>query len=216
MANKQINSDKHIFIDTNDLVLIEIKREYRHHMSNEVRNFIEHSLYFIELYKNLKLLENYAVIHLLFVYDHTRNYNDEGDTVVELYKTINENCEKLKLFPNKIKFYLVHSFPNLTASIFDRLEDNITDLNKQNEKLSSKIEQLENEIRKLKQENEKGSPEEKPNDKVRNQQIEKDENIGKRKIEDDKYNNNSENRDYNKEGRDEEKKKIILKKISII
>ena len=40
MANKQINSDKHIFIDTNDLVLIENKREYPHHMSNEVRNFI--------------------------------------------------------------------------------------------------------------------------------------------------------------------------------
>ena len=45
MANKEIISDKRIFIDKDDLILIENKREYPHYMANEIRNFIEHSFF---------------------------------------------------------------------------------------------------------------------------------------------------------------------------
>ena len=45
MADKEIFCDKTIFINKNELFLIENKREYPHHMANETRNFIEHSLF---------------------------------------------------------------------------------------------------------------------------------------------------------------------------
>ena len=150
MADKEIISDKKIFIDKNDLILIENKREYPHHITNEIRNFIEYSFYFIRLYENLKILRPKVKIHLLFVYDHYRNYRDEGEAVVELYKIIKENSEKLKIFPNLIKFYLVHSLPRLNISIFNKLENNINKLTSQmeeqkviNNKLMDKINELE-------------------------------------------------------------------------
>lgn len=120
--------DKKIFIESNDIVLIESKREYPKHLLNEIRNFIEHSFYFITLYENKKILENSSIIHLFFVYDHTRNYEDENSTYSGLNNIIKDNFEKLKTFKNKIKFYLIHSLPNLNLSILDKLENNISDL----------------------------------------------------------------------------------------
>ena len=102
IADKEIIFDKKIIFPKNDLVLIENKRKYPNHMPNEVKNFIEHSLYFINLYEKLKLLDKESEIHLLFIYDHYRNYNDEGQVVIELYKIINEYSEKLHIFQNKI------------------------------------------------------------------------------------------------------------------
>ena len=58
------------------------------------------------LYEKLQIFEKDSEIHLLYVYDHSRNYNDERATVVELFKIINENSEKLGIIQNKIKFYL--------------------------------------------------------------------------------------------------------------
>ena len=151
-ANKDITCDKNIIIKKNDLVLIENKREYPSHISNEIRNFIEHSLYFICLYEKLNLLEPTSIIHLLFVYDHYRNYNDEGQSVVELYKTIKENSEKLNIFKNNIKFYLIHSLPNLSISIFDKLDYNIREQNDKINKLNEIIKNLQNQIGNLKDE----------------------------------------------------------------
>ena len=147
MANKEIICDKKISINKNDLILIENKREYPHHMPNEIRNFIEHSLFFISLYKNLKLIEKEATIHLLFVYDHSRNYNDEREVVVELYKIINDNSKKLKLFPNEIKFSLVHSLPNLHYSLFNKLQTEINDLKNKIKVLEATNNRLNNEIK---------------------------------------------------------------------
>ena len=153
IANKQIISEKRIFIDKNDLFLIENKREYPHHMANEIRNFIEHSFYFINLYEKLKILEKNAKIHLLFVYDHYRNYNDEGEVVVELFKIIKDNSKKLKIFSNKIKFYLVHSLPNLNISIFNKLEIKINELNSQNKNQKVVNDMLTNKVKELTNQN---------------------------------------------------------------
>ena len=117
MSGNKIITDKRIIINTNDIVLIENKREYPHHLSEEIRNFIEHSFYFINLYRNLNLINNNN-IHLIFVYDHYRHYDDEKKSFIELFKIIKDNKDKLNLFSNKIKFYLVHSLPNLNLSIF--------------------------------------------------------------------------------------------------
>ena len=153
IANKQIISEKRIFIDKSDLVLIENKREYPHHMANEIRNFIEHSFYFINLYEKLKILEKNAKIHLLFVYDHYRNYNYEGEVVVELFKIIKDNSKKLKIFSNKIKFYLVHSLPNLNISIFNKLEIKINELNSKNENQKAVNDMLTNKVKELTNQN---------------------------------------------------------------
>ena len=155
IADKEIICDKTIFIDKNDLILIENKREYPHHMPQEIRNFIEHSLFFISLYKNLKILEEKAKIHLLFVYDHSRNYNDEGEVVVELYKIVKENYEKMKLFPNKIKFYLVHSLPNLNLnySIFNKLQTEINELKSELTNQKKKMDNLEKKIEEMESHN---------------------------------------------------------------
>ena len=112
IANRNIISNNHV-IKKNDIILLENKREFPNHISDEVYNFIDHSLYFISLYENLKLLEKTSEIHLLFVYDHSRNYNDEGLAAIGLYNFINENSEKLSIFKNKIKFHLIHSLTNL-------------------------------------------------------------------------------------------------------
>ena len=164
LSEKKIMTDKRIIINNNDIVLIENKREYPHHISNEIRNFIEHSFYFINLYKNLNLIKNNNIIHLIFVYDHYRHYNDESEAFIGLFKVIDDNKIKINSFSNKIKFYLVHSLPNLNLSIFDRLQNDISDLKEKNEKLSSivnknfedierylsKINELEEQIKNLK------------------------------------------------------------------
>ena len=142
LENKpKIIFDKKIYIRSNDIVLIESKREYPKNLLNEIRNFIEHSLYFIALYKNKKIIDNSSIIHLIFVYDHTRNFEDENRAYSGLNNIIKDNSEKLKTITNKIKLYLVHSLPNLNLSILDKLENNISDLtnsmNKQNIQISN-------------------------------------------------------------------------------
>ncbi len=165
-AKKDIICDKNIIIKKNDLILIENKREYPSHISNEIRNFIEHSFYFICLYEQLNLLEPTSTIHLLFVYDHYRNYKDEWQTIEELYNIIKENYEKLNQFKINIKFYLIHSLPNLSISIFDKLDYNIENQNNkireqnakiskltnQNDELNEIIKKLQNQIGNLKDE----------------------------------------------------------------
>ena len=148
--------DKKIYIRSNDIVLIESKREYPKNLLNEIRNFIEHSLYFIALYKNKKIIDNSSIIHLIFVYDHTRNFEDENRAYSGLNNIIKDNSEKLKTITNKIKLYLVHSLPNLNLSILDKLENNISDLtnsiNKQNiqiTNLATQNKNLEETIKKL-------------------------------------------------------------------
>ena len=151
IANKNITFNKTKNIKKGDIIILENKREYPNHMSDEVYNFLEHSLFFIGLYKKLKLIETTSEIHLLFVYDHSRNYNDEGQTVMGLYNFINESFEKLNLFKNKIKFYLIHSLPNLSITIFDKLGKNISDLNEENNKFSKSINDLTKENKILKE-----------------------------------------------------------------
>ena len=148
-AQIDIDCDPKIIINENDVLLIESKREYPKHISNEIQNFIEHSFYFIRLYDNLKLLEKTSVIHLIFVYDYHRNYNDEKITFYELKRIIEMNAEKLDQIPNKIKFNLIHSLPNLNISIFNRLENNVVELTtkvnnltEENNKLYAKINSL--------------------------------------------------------------------------
>ena len=152
IANRKIISKNHV-IKKNDIILLENKREFPNHISDEVYNFIDHSLYFISLYENLKLLEKTSEIHLLFVYDHSRNYNDEGLAAIGLYNFINENSEKLSIFKNKIKFHLIHSLPNLSISPFDKFENNNFDLNKKNNILTKTIENQNSKISDLTKEN---------------------------------------------------------------
>ena len=156
IVDKDIISSTKIIIEKNDLILIENKREFPNHMFNEINNFIDHSLYFIALYQNLKLLEPTSEIHLLFVYDHHRNYDDVGQAAFALHQIINENLGKLNLLSNRIKFYLIHSLPNLSISIFDKLENNISDLSRENKefiqligKQNSKINDLTNKNERL-------------------------------------------------------------------
>ena len=157
LENKpKIIFDKKIYIRSNDIVLIESKREYPKNLLNEIRNFIEHSLYFIALYKNKKIIDNSSIIHLIFVYDHTRNFEDENRAYSGLNNIIKDNSEKLKTITNKIKLYLVHSLPNLNLSILDKLENNVSDLtnsiNKQNiqiTNLATQNKNLEETIKKL-------------------------------------------------------------------
>ena len=157
LENKpKIIFDKKIYIRSNDILLIESKREYPKNLLNEIRNFIEHSLYFIALYKNKKIIDNSSIIHLIFVYDHTRNFEDENRAYSGLNNIIKDNSEKLKTITNKIKLYLVHSLPNLNLSILDKLENNISDLtnsmNKQNiqiTNLATQNKNLEETIKKL-------------------------------------------------------------------
>ena len=148
LENKpKIIFDKKIYIRSNDIVLIESKREYPKNLLNEIRNFIEHSLYFIALYKNKKIIDNSSIIHLIFVYDHTRNFEDENRAYSGLNNIIKDNSEKLKTITNKIKLYLVHSLPNLNLSILDKLENNISDLtNSIIKKLVNRIDELEKKI----------------------------------------------------------------------
>jgi len=142
--------DKRIIVKSNDIVLIESKREFPKHLINEIKNFIEHSFYFITLYKNKKILENSSIIHLIFIYDHTRNYEDEYSAYSGLNDIIKDNSAKLKIFRNKIKFYLVHSLPNLNLSILDNLENNISYLTNLMEKQNKQISNLESENNNLK------------------------------------------------------------------
>ena len=142
--------DKRIIVKSNDIVLIESKREIPKHLINEIKNFIEHSFYFITLYKNKKILENSSIIHLIFIYDHTRNYEDEYSAYSGLNDIIKDNSAKLKIFRNKIKFYLVHSLPNLNLSILDKLENNISYLINLIEKQNKQISNLESENNNLK------------------------------------------------------------------
>ena len=111
-------------------------------------------------------MEPTSTIHLLFVYDHYRNYKDEWQTIEELYNIIKENYEKLNQFKINIKFYLIHSLPNLSISIFDKLDYNIENQNNkireqnakiskltnQNDELNEIIKKLQNQIGNLKDE----------------------------------------------------------------
>lgn len=155
MSEKKIITDKRIMINSNDIVLIENKREYPHHLSEEMRKFIEHSFYFINLYRNLNLINNNNNIHLIFVYDHYRHYDDEKKSFIELFKIIKDNKDKLNLFSNKIKFYLVHSLPNLNLSIFDGLQNNISDLENEIVDLKNKNEKLSSIVYEFKKQNKK-------------------------------------------------------------
>ena len=151
LENKpKIIFDKKIYIRSNDIVLIESKREYPKNLLNEIRNFIEHSLYFIALYKNKKIIDNSSIIHLIFVYDHTRNFEDENRAYSGLNNIIKDNSEKLKTITNKIKLYLVHSLPNLNLSILDKLENNISDLTNSMNKQNIQISNLQSENNDLK------------------------------------------------------------------
>ena len=145
--------DKKITIKSNDIVLIESKREFPKNLLDEIRNFIEHSFYFVTLYKNKNILENSSIIHLIFVYDHTRNYEDENRAYSGLNDIIKDNYEKLNIINNKIKFYLVHSLPNLNLSILDKLENNISDLNKKNNYFTNLMIEQNNQINNLKSQN---------------------------------------------------------------
>ena len=155
MSGKKIITDKRIIINSNDIVLIENKREYPHHLSEEIRNFIEHSFYFINLYRNLNLINNNNNIHLIFVYEHYRHYDDEKKSFIELFKIIKDNKDKLNLFSNKIKFYLVHSLPNLNLSIFDGLQNNISDLENEIVDLKNKNEKISSIVYEFKKQNKK-------------------------------------------------------------
>jgi len=151
LENKpKIIFDKRIIVKSNDIVLIESKREFSKHLINEIKNFIEHSFYFITLYRDKNILENSSIIHLIFIYDHTRNYEDEYSAYSGLNDIIKDNSVKLKTFENKIKFYLVHSLPNLNLSILDNLENNISDLTNLIEKQNKQISNLESENNNLK------------------------------------------------------------------
>ena len=151
LENKpKIIFDKKIYIRSNDILLIESKREYPKNLLNEIRNFIEHSLYFIALYKNKKIIDNSSIIHLIFVYDHTRNFEDENRAYSGLNNIIKDNSEKLKTITNKIKLYLVHSLPNLNLSILDKLENNISDLTNSMNKQNIQISNLQSENNDLK------------------------------------------------------------------
>ena len=171
IANKNITFNKTKNIKKGDIIILENKREYPNHMSGEVYDFLEHSLFFIGLYQKLKLLETTSEIHLLFIYDHSRNYNDEGQTVMGLYNFINENFEKLNLFKNKIKFYLIHSLPNLSITIFDKLGKNISDLNEEKNKFAklfamqnSKINDFQKKYQNLKNDNKRLKSQNKKNE----------------------------------------------------
>ena len=98
-------------------------------------------IYFITLYKDKNILENpSSIIHLIFVYDHIRNYEDENRIYSLLKNIIKDNTEKLNIFNNKIKFYLVHSLPNLNLSILDKLENSISCLNEKNNEFANLME----------------------------------------------------------------------------
>ena len=148
ISEKKLKIDKRIIINNNDIVLIENKREYLHHLSNDIRKFIEHSFYFINLYKNLNLINNNNIIHLIFVYDHYGHYNDESEAFIGLFKIIDDNKIKINSFSNKIKFYLVHSSPNLNLSIFDRLQNDISDLKNNISDLNENLSSIVNEFKK--------------------------------------------------------------------
>ena len=150
IVERYIIYDKNIIVKTNDLILIKNKKEYNKHIANELQNFIMHSLFFICLYKKLNLLENISTVHLLFIYDHYKNYNDERHTLIEIYKIIKENSERLGTFKNNIKFYLIHSLPNLSVTIFDKLDNNIKEQNIKINNLTNKNLELNNIVEELK------------------------------------------------------------------
>ena len=151
LENKpKIIFDKTIAIKSNDIILIEFKREFPKNLLDDIKNFIEHSFYFITLYKDKNILENQSsIIHLIFVYDHIRNYEDENRIYSLLKDIIKNNTEKLNIFNNKIKFYLVHSLPNLNLSILDKLENSISSLNEKNNEFAKLMERQKVQINDL-------------------------------------------------------------------
>ena len=100
------------------------------------------------MYKNLNLINNNNIIHLIFVYDHYGHYNDESEAFIGLFKIIDDNKIKINSFSNKIKFYLVHSSPNLNLSIFDRLQNDISDLKNNISDLNENLSSIVNEFKK--------------------------------------------------------------------
>ena len=154
----KINLNKELIINKNDLLLIENKREFPGDLSREINNFIDNSFYFINLYNYLNLLDKSSEIHLIFVYDHNRNHSDEQKSYNDINNYLDKNQIKLSKLSNKIKFYVIHSLPNLEVSILDKLENNIDELkdviHQQNLKigeLSMKINNLENTVENEKQ-----------------------------------------------------------------
>ena len=152
---KEIKYNKKIIISINDIVLIETKRGHPHHLINELENFIDHSFYFIHLYKNIEKLEKESTIHLIFIYNHVRNYEDENLSYKILNDIIENNKQKLGTIDNEIKFYLIHSLPNLNLTIIDRVENDISDMKKEIKSLKENnavINELYKEIQNLKKE----------------------------------------------------------------
>ena len=139
IKSKSIILNKELIIESNDLLLIENKRTFPGELSREIKNFIDKSFYFINLYKYLNILEKSSQIHLIFVYDHNRNHTDEQKSYNDINDYLDKNQLKLSSINNKLKFYVIHSLPNLEFSIFDRLENKIEELN-------TKITNLENNI----------------------------------------------------------------------
>ena len=94
-----------------------------------------------------------SIIHLIFIYDHIRNYEDENRIYSLLKNIIKDNTEKLNIFNNKIKFYLVHSLPNLNLSILDKLENSISCLNEKNNEFANLMERQKVQINDLTSQN---------------------------------------------------------------
>ena len=135
----KVSLNKELIIKKNDILLIENKREFPGNLSKEINSFIDHSFFFINLYKYLNILENSSEIHLIFIYNHNRNHSDEQKSYNDINNFLDNNQIKLSNFSNKIKFYVVHSLPNLSVSILDRLDN--------------KIQNLENTISEIRKEN---------------------------------------------------------------
>ena len=156
---KLIKPEEKLIFKPNDIILIENKREYPKNYDDEISNFIEHSFYFIRLYKNLNVLKEDSEIFLLFIYDNSKNHKIQKKAYIQLNALIEKNSLKLNKFSNNIKCYLIHSLPNLSVSVFDKLDNEINenktkinDLTSTIATLRQTILRLENEITQLKNE----------------------------------------------------------------
>ena len=149
IKSTNLNKDLIINIKRNDILLFENKRKYSNKITDEIQEFLEHTFYFINLYNNLNLINNDSTIHLFFVYDHSRNYEDKDKAYIALYNFIQDNELKISLIFKKIKFYLIHSLPNLPFFIIGKLENDINILKNQINVQNNDIITLNNRINEL-------------------------------------------------------------------